>query len=296
MKRFTIAGSMTTLFCLGFATSSLAASPVVMDATSPTIERNAAVNKPAEKCLSDLGAFNKKIGDDGYWLGSSEFGYGYPMNGFREGFGPPMADSQPEATGIGYQNARPGYEVRMLVASATILARQGKQQLCENVLAQTRDIYKVYLADMNLTGARRADTPDWRQHQISAAQPVAAQKAAFRSAELLGTEVRNPKSEALGSVEDLVMSPQSGKIAYLVIARGGIFGIDEKYFPVPWNDFKISPDTNLLVLDTTKTTLGAAPKVKKDKFAAGQFDQESQKVDDYWTAHIGDKTTNGSKE
>ena len=154
------------------------------------------------------------------------------------------------------------------------------------MLATTNDNYKLYVADMHSGKMPMAGMPQWRQQQIADARPVTGEKSSFRSDELLGTDVRDPQGEALGSIDDIVMGPQTGKIAYLVIARGGIFGIDQKYVPVPWGDFKVTPNAALLVLDTTKAAMDNAPQVNSNQFAAhGDFDQLSQKVDAYWKAH-----------
>ena len=79
-------------------------------------------------------------------------------------------------------------------------------------------------------------------------------------------------------------SPQTDKIAYLVIAPDGNFGIDGKNFPVPLEDFNITPNANLLVLDTSKGALDAAPRV--DPFTTSGIDLQSRTVDAYWKAHL----------
>jgi len=291
MKCSTLVASIAAGMCVGFAPPSLAADPVVTGTANQTSNgaKAAAEQAPVAKCLSDLSALDGQMEKEGYWLGASGYAYGYPTGELGySGFHHSPGDSAASVTG--YPNARPGYEVRSLVVAANILARHGKAPACEEVLDTARDIYSHYSADMHARGMPMVDMPGWRQEQIAAAQPVGDKSTSFRSDELLGADVRTSHNEVLGSVDDLVMSPQTGKVAYLVLGRGGIFGIDEKYVPVPWEDFKISPNANLLVLDTTKSTMSAAPQVRHDEFTAtGQFDQESKKVDAYWKAHLSDK-------
>jgi sporulation protein YlmC with PRC-barrel domain len=229
---------------------------------------------------------------DGYWRSSEGNGFGYPIRAY--GFGTYGDNLDRPAYGEpGYLNARPGYEVRVLNEAANILARRRQQQPCEGVLATMRAVYKHFLTEMKAGGAPMAATPDWRQRQIRAAVPVTGPSVALRSDELLGVEVRNPNNLALGSVDDLILSPRTGDIIYDVIASGGIFGFDESYVPVPWDDFKATPGASLLVLDTTKSGLDGAPHVKEDAFSVGgAADAEMQKVNAYWKARQPAKASN----
>jgi len=313
MRRSTVAGPAVACVCLCFAGPLAAAEPSATDAVakpSPS-ETTVSTTRPAETCLNDLGAFDRQMEKDGYWPGRA--GNGYPLDGLLPASATPASATPAAATPAAatpaaatptaatptaatpaaaapaaatYLGARQGYELRTLVASANILAQRGYQQPCEDVLSATRDVYKIYLASMQSGGVQTMASRE--QQQIAAAQPVTANAAAFRSAELIGADVRNKKNEALGSVHDLVFTPKSGTLAYVVIGRGGFFGIDEKYVPVPWEDFKVTPNMSLLVLDIGKNVMDDAPQVKDDQLAtSGQFDQESQKVDAYWKAHLG---------
>jgi hypothetical protein len=161
MKRFALPAAAAC--CLFLAMPVWGAAPPAND---PPREIKAAA-RPAALCLTDIRAFDDQMEKDGYWLGGSGYGFGYPLGGI--GYGDPTLPANSADT---VQNARPGYEVRVLLASATILADNGQQRACESVLATMRQAYAVYVADLHEQGLRTADGPAWQQQQIASAQPV----------------------------------------------------------------------------------------------------------------------------
>jgi hypothetical protein len=75
----------------------------------------------------------------------------------------------------------------------------------------------------------------------------------------LGEVVVNRGDEELGQLEHIVVDAPSGRIAYAVLARGGVFGLGERFHAVPWNALEVDMDRHRLVLDIDKERLDAAP-------------------------------------
>lgn len=250
----------------------------------------APATQPAQKCASDLRAFDAGMQKDGHWLHGSGFGYGYPLYGYGYGFGYPEYGSlvgQGHSVVNYHARARPGYEIRTLIASATILAQRGKQAECDALLATAREVYKTYAADLVDRKLPRTDGVAWRTKQIAAAKPVAGSKAGYRSDQLIGADVVNLQGDDLGDVYDVVVASQTGKITYLVVGRGGVFGIGQRHVPVPWDAFRISDAGNLLVLDSTKGNLDAAPRVAENHFSPrGDVGQQGASADAFWKSRV----------
>lgn len=246
--------------------------------------------QPAQKCASDLRAFDGTMQKDGNWLHGSGYGYGYPLHGYGYGYAYPEYGSlvgQGHSVVNYHARARPGYEIRTLIASATILAQRGKQAECDALLTTAREIYKGYAADLGDRKFAHSDGVAWRTKQIAAARPVAGSKAGYRSDQLIGADVVNAQGDDLGDVFDVVVAPQTGKITYLVVGRGGVFGIGERHVPVPWEAFKITDAGNMLVLDSTKGNLDAAPRVSENHFSPrGDVGQQGASADSFWKSRI----------
>lgn len=249
------------------------------------------------QCLRDVRAFQTKMQKDGYWLnGYRDMGYGFfpPQPAVatggaahNNGSGTTKRGSGP--WGNGGLTGRPGFDLRTLIAAAVILGRHGNEQSCENVLHSAQNIYHGYTAELARHGVNAPGVTKWREAQMAKAKPVTQLRQDFRLGNIKGTQVRSPADHVLGSVNDVVLNPHSGKVAYLLVSfGGGAFGIGSSTTAVPWRDFYATPGLNTLVLKTTEQALNHAPKVNPNQFGAGPGSSKiDQQVGAYWRSHLG---------
>lgn len=79
-----------------------------------------------------------------------------------------------------------------------------------------------------------------------------------------GETVVNAQGETLGEIEEIMLDVRGGRIAYAVMAVGGLLGIGDKFFAIPWNAFTMDTDNKQFVLDVDKERLKNAPGFDKD--------------------------------
>lgn len=76
---------------------------------------------------------------------------------------------------------------------------------------------------------------------------------------LASDDVYNPKGEKLGSIKELMMDIDSGKVCYAVLSFGGFLSVGEKLFAVPWSALTVDTQNKRLVMDTDEDRLKNAP-------------------------------------
>lgn len=79
------------------------------------------------------------------------------------------------------------------------------------------------------------------------------------SDDVVGTGVYNTAGEHIGSIDHLMIDKVSGKIAYAVMGFGGVFGLGEDHYPVPWAALRYEMAQGGYVTDLTPQQLETAP-------------------------------------
>ena len=83
---------------------------------------------------------------------------------------------------------------------------------------------------------------------------------------LLGNDVCNKDGEDLGDIKEFMIDMASGKVAYAVLSFGGVLGLGDKLFAVPWAAMALDTVNKRFTLDVPKGVLKDAPGFDKDRW------------------------------
>lgn len=83
---------------------------------------------------------------------------------------------------------------------------------------------------------------------------------------LLGNDVYNTEGEDLGDIKEFMVDMASGRVEYAVLSFGGVLGMGEKLFAVPWAALELDTANKRFTLDVVKDSLQDAPGFDKDRW------------------------------
>jgi sporulation protein YlmC with PRC-barrel domain len=83
---------------------------------------------------------------------------------------------------------------------------------------------------------------------------------------LMGNDVYNRQDEDLGDIKEIMLDVPAGRISYAVLSYGGVLGMGEKLFAVPWDALTLDTDKKRFTLNVSKDDLKNAPGFDKDKW------------------------------
>ena len=81
---------------------------------------------------------------------------------------------------------------------------------------------------------------------------------------LLGNQVVDQAGHEVGRIHELMVDPRNGRVTYAVLSFGGLLGVGEKLFAVPWVSLELDPEEDRFVLDVDRERLKDAPGFDKD--------------------------------
>lgn len=96
-----------------------------------------------------------------------------------------------------------------------------------------------------------------------------------------GTAVYDQQGEKLGHIYNFMVDKQQGRVEYAVLAYGGLFGMGENFYPLPWNQLTYDTDKGGYRVNLDRERLKDAPSYKADQEPRYDADY-GRRVNDYY--------------
>lgn len=85
-----------------------------------------------------------------------------------------------------------------------------------------------------------------------------------KTTSVVGVNVKSIDKATLGKIEDIMIDKLSGNVRYVVLSFGGILGLGEKLFALPWRAISYSPEEEAFIVKYDKEIFKEAPGFSKD--------------------------------
>jgi sporulation protein YlmC with PRC-barrel domain len=118
----------------------------------------------------------------------------------------------------------------------------------------------------------------------AAKNPATKYPAFMAASEIKGTHVKNLQGEDLGTIDEVLLDPETGNVKFAILEVGGFLGLGSTRVAVPWSAFQLTQDGNKAkwVLDADKEKLKNAPKVEGKNYQRLYTTSGAEPVFVYW--------------
>lgn len=108
--------------------------------------------------------------------------------------------------------------------------------------------------------------------------------SAILASKVKGTTVYDRAGSKVGVVEDIVLDKQSDRIMFAALGKGGVLGVGEKFFPVPWSMLDYSNDKGGYVVPVGGDVIFKAPAYRLEDLTEndGEFGKMREISYDYF--------------
>lgn len=108
------------------------------------------------------------------------------------------------------------------------------------------------------------------------------------SSSLQGDAIVSPDGDKLGTLKEIMIDLRTGNVAYAVLSRGGVMGVGEKLFALPWSLLTVDAEEKNLRLDVDPDLLENSTGFDPDdwpSFSSQEWAEETHRrfgVEPYW--------------
>jgi len=147
-----------------------------------------------------------------------------------------------------------------------------KQQEVKEAQKEVKDAQKDLKQEKQKEATQQAAATNKSMQQVS------------RASKIIGASVKSPAGEGLGDIKELVLDPESGQVVYAVVSYGGVMGMGDKLFAIPWKALGWLRDKEYYTLDVDKATLAKAPGFDKNHWpeSSANWDQQREAVHQFY--------------